>query len=325
MKKAAKEEEPVTNNKIFECVYKLKTGMPVDAAHGLENRMCVDTTPASTNFFMLIAQGVQGISKEVDSFVTANASDPKAQEVKELLHYILFEETSSKEYPNGIRDEGRKKMRLKDFMKTSQAKEAKLNEAEIVATRLYTTMAFEYMNNPLRDEKRYEKGEQCPLAVTTYFAWNGIKKLRALHEGAPETTLWRGMRNLEVADDFMRRGGTELGFMSTTQDLTVAVRYCLSKQSLLFKIVAPVFMSMGAEVHWLSAFPGEKEILYPPLTYLKPTGRSQVIFRTYFLVWTRARASTSAEKGEKAVFLLSCCIHSCLFCINSIKSLVLHH
>ena len=35
---------------------------------------------------------------------------------------------------------------------------------------------------------------------------------------------------------------------------------------------------MGADVQWLSAFPGEAEILYPPLTYLKPTGRLQVDF-----------------------------------------------
>ena len=72
--------------------------------------------------------------------------------------------------------------------------------------------------------------------------------------------------------------GVELAFMSTTNDLKVAVRYCLSPHSLLFKIVASDFMSMGADVCWLSAFPDEEEMLYPPLTYLKPTGRSQVHF-----------------------------------------------
>ena len=42
------------------------------------------------------------------------------------------------------------------------------------------------------------------------------------------------------------------------------------------EVVAPDFMSMGADVQWLSAFPGEAEIIYPPLIYLKPTGREQV-------------------------------------------------
>ena len=36
-------------------------------------------------------------------------------------------------------------------------------------------------------------------------------------------------------------------------------------------------MQYGAELKWLSAFPGEEEVLYPPLTYLQPTGREQRI------------------------------------------------
>ena len=55
------------------------------------------------------------------------------------------------------------------------------------------------------------------------------------------------------------------------------VRYSLSGHSLLFKISAPSFMATGADVQWLSAFPGEAEILYPPLTYLCPTGRIEEV------------------------------------------------
>jgi hypothetical protein len=81
------------------------------------------------------------------------------------------------------------------------------------------------------------------------------------------------MRNLKVTDTFAESGGTELAFMSTTSDISVAVQYSMSSNSLLFKISVPDFMSMGADLQWLSAFPGEKEFLYPPLTYLKPTKR----------------------------------------------------
>ena len=63
--------------------------------------------------------------------------------------------------------------------------------------------------------------------------------------------------------------------MSTTTDLRVAVEYAQSNHSLLFKIVSPSFMTTGADIQWLSAFPSEAEILYPPLTYLKPTGRTE--------------------------------------------------
>ena len=48
-------------------------------------------------------------------------------------------------------------------------------------------------------------------------------------------------------------------------------------EALLLKIVVPDFMSAGADLQWLSAFPGEAEVLYPPLTYLKPTGRTQEV------------------------------------------------
>jgi hypothetical protein len=37
------------------------------------------------------------------------------------------------------------------------------------------------------------------------------------------------------------------------------------------------FMQRGADIAFLSAFPGEKEILFAPLTYLRPTGRSMAL------------------------------------------------
>ena len=90
-------------------------------------------------------------------------------------------------------------------------------------------------------------------------------------------TLWRGMRNMKVTDVFAESGGTELAFMSTTSDISVAVKYSMSSNSLLFRISVPDFMSMGADLKWLSAFPKEDEFLYPPLTYLKPTKRVVVV------------------------------------------------
>jgi hypothetical protein len=65
--------------------------------------------------------------------------------------------------------------------------------------------------------------------------------------------------------------------MSTTTDIATAVAYCISKESLIFKIITDSSLQRGAELEWLSAFPAEKEILFPPLTYLQPTGKTQVI------------------------------------------------
>ncbi len=50
-----------------------------------------------------------------------------------------------------------------------------------------------------------------------------------------------------------------------------------SHQALLFRIVPSNFLAIGAELSWLSAFPGEEEMLFPPLTFLKPTGKTDTI------------------------------------------------
>ena len=75
----------------------------------------------------------------------------------------------------------------------------------------------------------------------------------------------------------LREGGTEAAAMSTTSSLNIAMRYALSRRSLLLRIAAASFMQAGADLSFLSAFPGEKEMLYPPGTYLWPTGQRQTV------------------------------------------------
>jgi hypothetical protein len=65
--------------------------------------------------------------------------------------------------------------------------------------------------------------------------------------------------------------------MSTTTDIKTAVQYSLSSESLIFMIVTENALQRGASLSWLSAFPTEEEICFPPLTYLQPTGRTQVV------------------------------------------------
>ena len=69
----------------------------------------------------------------------------------------------------------------------------------------------------------------------------------------------------------------QLGPMSTTTDIGTAAAYSISSMSLIFKIVTKNKLQRGADLQWVSAFPAEAEILYPPLTYLQPTGSTQVI------------------------------------------------
>lgn len=77
-----------------------------------------------------------------------------------------------------------------------------------------------------------------------------------------------------VQPSFRNKGGSEYAPMSTTSDVRVALQYAQSERSLLFKIKTASFLQRGADLDYLSAFPGEHEILFPPLTHLLPTGRS---------------------------------------------------
>ena len=162
------------------------------------------------------------------------------------------------------------------FTSHSIAQQAGLSATEVFALRIYTTLAYKDMNDPLRNDDRYARQAPVPLPVLSYLATEAIKKLRGLRARSLQQNqvVWRGLRNVKVSEEFMQHGGTELAFMSTTTDLRVAVRYALSRHSLLLRIVAPSFMALGADLQWLSAFPGEAEVLFPPLTYLKPTGRT---------------------------------------------------
>ena len=125
------------------------------------------------------------------------------------------------------------------------------------------------INQPLRNKQRPH-----PLAITTYHLSTGLKKLRGLNfrHGAPFRPfyLWRGMKNLMVTEDFMITGGSELGVMSTTKDTHTAADYGKSKDPLLFRIKVQTPMDMGADINWLSAFPEEFEVTYPPLSCIQP-------------------------------------------------------
>ena len=86
--------------------------------------------------------------------------------------------------------------------------------------------------------------------------------------------LWRGLRGLKPNADFFDKGGCELGAMSTTEDLGIAIRYALDgvvgthatpHTALLLRFNVDDFSKDGADIQWLSAFPHEREFLYPPL------------------------------------------------------------
>lgn len=77
--------------------------------------------------------------------------------------------------------------------------------------------------------------------------------------------------------EFLAQGGTELAPMSTTSDLKIAMTYSASPNAVLLRLRTKNFMTRGADISFLSAFPGESEVLFTPLTYLAPTGAVETL------------------------------------------------
>ena len=279
----------IRHDKFVDQTPMLQTGEAVESALGIENLLCVSEQELHSK----IARGVAAIREEFERAGTS--------EDKECLHYVLHQAagSSKKLFPNspwprdcdahGVRADriveagvhAGRPMVLVDFVAAPESQKAQLTEAQVVALRLYTTAAFKSINGPLRDAGRQARHVPHPLAATVAFIKEGLSKLRAADAENKPLDLWRGMRNLQASDDFVRFGGSERGVMSTTSDENVAIQYGMSKNSLVFKIVATSFIQRGASLRYLSAFPGEAEMCYGPLTYLKPTGKMEVVEVTY--------------------------------------------
>lgn len=136
-----------------------------------------------------------------------------------------------------------------------------------------------------------------PEKKVTYF--ENIKSGDRFGKGPDdEMDLWRGMRDMKLEEDFAQKGGTEFAMMSTTKDLSIAVQYGSGGNTcLLVKITTEDFKTRGADLTYLSAFPGEREYLFPPLTYLKPTGRTDKfkVYELFNTVLPRPEAATKEQ------------------------------
>jgi hypothetical protein len=196
------------------------------------------------------------------------------------------------EFSSPADEDGRAGKPLSYFANHPSAMEAELLEEHVVCLRLYTTACYRSLNNPLRERAKAEESAGLaasapmppphPFKVTIAYLADGIKRLRAVGASRDDRharrDFWRGMRNVEVPDEFSVEGGTEYAPMSTSSDLSVALAYSnKSEKRLLFKVATHGFIDRGADLRFLSAFPNEAEFLYPPLTYLRPTGKRDTI------------------------------------------------
>ena len=88
------------------------------------------------------------------------------------------------------------------------------------------------------------------------------------------------------------RGGVEWGFMSTTTDRRVAVQYSGRDRGrgTVFEIAAGR-VDIGADLSWVSQYPGEREFLFPPLSCLEVSKGGKG--------WQRSRALTTLQTRKE--------------------------
>ena len=165
-------------------------------------------------------------------------------------------------------------MRFDDFVNHPSARLASLRRGQVLALRLYTTIAFKSINIPLRDQSREAEGRAHPLPVTVTHIVKAVMQLRRV-EGQEASAhdsvdLYRGLAGRSIPPEFLAKGGTELAPMSTTCNLKVALQYAASENAVILRLRTRGFLGRGADIAFLSCFPAESEVLFPPLTYLCP-------------------------------------------------------
>merc|ERR1719272_2276260 len=134
--------------------------------------------------------------------INANGTEEDRKNVRTLLDGTYTNPPDSKGAPQTPEELAAQSKTIDELMQTTEAKEAGLMRAHVLALRLYTTSTYASMNNPLRTATTPH-----PLAATTYYASQGIKMLRAVAGSLPNAhqpqDLWRGMKDMTISDLFL--------------------------------------------------------------------------------------------------------------------------
>ena len=266
----------------------LKFGHANDMVLGIEHVMCVED---DDGFKKECYRGEEAMKREIEKY----GSD----EAKECLRYVLemAAGSSDKAFQNGQkrdcdadgdvlaerrRADGRG-MRLDDFVEHPKSRQCHLKRVHVLGLRLYTSAAFKDINGPLRDIGRFERSEAHPLPVTVTYIREALGKLRvSMSEENCEYAhvacdFYRGIKSVMIPDEFLKKGGTELAPMSTTYDLKVAMQYSASANAVLLRLRTKNYLTRGPDISYVSCFPKEEEYLFPPLTYLRPMGHTEML------------------------------------------------
>jgi len=155
-----------------------------------------------------------------------------------------------------------------------------LTDDELMALQLYTGSSYKLLNDFLRqlqhadNKKRAELLSKQQSWVATILHINaGIRKLCKQTQQYPVT--YRGVGGVLTPNFLFRIRGliaaTEYGFMSTSEDESKAMEFAKGEpRSTVFVVKCRQEDAggyhMGAQLEWCTMIPGEREVLFPPLT-----------------------------------------------------------
>ena len=163
-----------------------------------------------------------------------------------------------------------------------------LRDDEFLCARLYTGPTYVKYTTALRGShasshahfvRQVIELNKSNLYTTTIHAINSavvkLSKLtvaRAVYRGVANTTL---ASDMWLCNSHRVRGGVELAFQSATESREVAFNYArhrgAGKAAMVYE-VAQGLINRGASLQWLSQYPHEKEVLFPPLSSVEILG-----------------------------------------------------
>ena len=176
--------------------------------------------------------------------------------------------------------------------------------AEALGGRLYTGPLFVKYNDILRKFGPALAGCLGNRYVTTIHVINSC-----IVKGSKLTVVgkvYRGVSGGLLPNSFWEannqgvRGGVEMAFLSTTKDRNVALEYASNGHSSSHVFEMQMGMvDRGADLSWLSQYPHEQEICFPPLTGLEVQGTR--VDGATLVVEVRASVNLNALTIEEVV------------------------
>ena len=181
---------------------------------------------------------------------------------------------------------GRRIPRIGELLALESAAAAGLREVEVMALVLYTGPMYMVYNAVLRRHppELYGAfaGGESPFATTLHVLVSAVQKLARSAKVPDGLPLYRGLGGrTELPAHFGRcdghgcRGLAEWGFMSTTSSLEVALRYSGVEEGRprpAVLVMRAGAVDRGACIGEFSQYPGEREYLWVPCSFLQPDG-----------------------------------------------------